>query len=185
MFQNYNYSSRLIILLAMLMPLPSVAGSGELLVEDPRIMQPPPGARVAAGFMLLVNPGAADVILTGASSEAFGHIEIHESVVENDVAKMIKQSELVIPAGESVELKHGSYHLMLMNFKAPLEADQEIPVMLETSSGSLAVVLKVIGPGKMSHGKMSHGDMANEETAEDKKMHDMSGQDGDKPKDAN
>lgn len=184
MSNQFSVSRRLLLAMLLLLPLPGLAESGLLVVEKPRIMQPPPGAQVAAGFMLLVNPGDSDVVLTGASSAAFGHVEIHESVVENDVAKMIKQSELIVPAGSSVELKHGSYHLMLMDIKSPLEADQEIPLMLETDSGALHVVLKVVGPGHMSKGQgaesHSHG-MSGDDKMMDKTMDGKSMKmDGDK-----
>lgn len=157
MFNRFNRSFRLLLCLVSLVPLKSIAGEGVLLVEKPQIMQPPPGAQVAAGFMRLVNPGNEDIVLTGADSDTFDHVEIHESVVENDVAKMIKLSELVIPAGGSVELKHGSYHLMLMGIKNPLEPDQEVPLMLSSSAGMMHVVLKVMGPGHHSDSSSHSG----------------------------
>lgn len=37
---------------------------------------------------------------------------------------------LDLPAGKTVELKPGSYHVMLMDLKAPLAADSSVPVTL-------------------------------------------------------
>ena len=51
--------------------------------------------------------------------------------MEGDVMKMhALQEGLEIPAGKTVELKPGSYHVMLMDLKSPLIKDTMIPVTL-------------------------------------------------------
>ena len=40
------------------------------------------------------------------------------------------RSSLDLPAGKTVELKSGSYYVMLMDLKAPLAADSTVPVTL-------------------------------------------------------
>jgi copper(I)-binding protein len=69
--------------------------------------------------------------LVTASSPAAGLVEIHEMKMEKDVMKMAAlPSGLELPAGKTVELKPGGYHVMLMDLKAPLAADSTVPVTL-------------------------------------------------------
>ena len=116
-----------------------------LLVEQAFIAQPPPGAMVAAGYMRVTNTGTQSVTLTGATSEAFGKVEIHQSVVENGVAKMIRQTSLVIAPGESVEFKHGSYHVMFMSAHIELSVGKNVELQLQTDAGPVDVSLTVKG----------------------------------------
>ena len=45
--------------------------------------------------------------------------------------KMRQVNEVVIDAGKSVELKPGSYHIMLMNLKKPVQAGSTVNLNLE------------------------------------------------------
>lgn len=86
---------------------PLVAGSIE-------ITQPLPGAGVSAGYMTLTNNSDAAILITRVSSPQYGAVSLHQTSVEDDVARMRAVAELTIPPGESVHLKHGGMHLMLM-----------------------------------------------------------------------
>ena len=69
--------------------------------------------------------------LVGVSSPAAGVAEIHEMKMDKDVMKMAAlPNGLDLPAGKVVELKPGSYHVMLMDLKAPLTKDSTVPVTL-------------------------------------------------------
>ena len=69
--------------------------------------------------------------LIAGNSPAAGLVEIHEMKMVNDVMKMAAlPNGLDLPAGKTVELKPGSYHIMLMDLKAPLAADSTVPVTL-------------------------------------------------------
>mgnify|MGYP000594355482 CR=1 FL=1 len=63
-------------------------------------------------------------------SPAAGVAEVHEMKMEGDVMKMRAIPALDLPAGKTVELKPGGYHVMLMDLKAPLAKDTTVPVTL-------------------------------------------------------
>ena len=50
--------------------------------------------------------------------------------MDKDVMKMSAIPSLPIPAGQTVELKPGSYHVMLMDLKGPLADKSMVPVTL-------------------------------------------------------
>ena len=68
--------------------------------------------------------------LVGVSSPAAGVAEVHEMKVENDVMKMRSVPELDLPAGQTVSLKPGGYHVMLLDLKAPLAKANTVPLTL-------------------------------------------------------
>jgi copper(I)-binding protein len=69
--------------------------------------------------------------LLSVSSPAAGVAEIHEMKMEKDVMKMAAIPSLDLPAGKAVELKPGSYHVMLMDLKAPVEKGAKLPLTLK------------------------------------------------------
>ena len=87
------------------------------------------GQKATGAFMNITAKDNAKLV--GVSSPAAGVAEIHEMKVEKDVMKMAAlPNGLDLPAGKAVELKPGSYHVMLMDLKAPLAKDTTVPVTL-------------------------------------------------------
>lgn len=120
-------------------------------VANAHIPQPPPGAPVAGGYLTLNNPSDEALVLTGVSSDDVPRVEIHRSEIIDDVATMSKIDEILVEAGGAVELKHGSYHLMLMGLQEQLQPGDTITVTLESSAGPIDVVLTVTAPGHARH----------------------------------
>lgn len=88
-----------------------------------------PGQKATGAFMKLTAKDSAKLV--GVSSPAAGVAEIHEMKMDKDVMKMAAlPNGLDLPAGKVVELKPGSYHVMLMDLKAPLTKDSTVPVTL-------------------------------------------------------
>lgn len=82
-----------------------------------------PGQKVAAAYMRLTSHEGATLIK--AESNLAGVVEIHSMTMENDVMKMRMLEELVLPAGKTVSLEPGGYHLMLFDLKQPLDAGKQ------------------------------------------------------------
>ena len=83
-------------------------------IENYWLQAAPPNAMMMAAYAELRNDSNKDITLVGAYSPAFKMTEIHKSVIENGIAKMIHQPKLVIKPSEKLILKPGSYHIMLM-----------------------------------------------------------------------
>jgi len=85
-------------------------------------------------------------------SPTIAKIELHRSVIKDDVAKMEKQESITILPGATVEFKHGDYHLMLMELTSQLEPGQTVDIILSTSVGDMMIEMPV---QKMNMEKMS------------------------------
>jgi len=70
--------------------------------------------------------------LVGGSAAAAGRFEVHRMVMEQGVAKMRPvEFGLEIKPGETVELKPGSFHVMLTGLKQPLQKGEKIKGTLQ------------------------------------------------------
>lgn len=116
-------------LVAMLL-LPSLALAEPLLqITDPWSPEAPPG-RMMAGFMGLHNASDQAVVLVDAASPLFGRVEIHTMIMDEGVMRMRRLEQLVIEAGQVIELRPGGLHLMLMQPLQQLQAGDRIDIEL-------------------------------------------------------
>lgn len=91
-------------------------------ISDLWISEAPPTVSVLAAYAKIENLSDKPKVLTSVTSPYFSKIELHLSEVVNDVAKMIKQESISIPANSHLELSPGAYHLMLFNPKTAIKA---------------------------------------------------------------
>ena len=64
--------------------------------------------------------------------------------MKGDVMQMRQVDVIELKAGQTTELKPGSYHVMLMGLKAPLTAGKSFPVKLKfEKAGELTVNVDV------------------------------------------
>jgi len=106
-----------------------------------------PNAPVGGGFMTITNTGTEDDTLIGASSPVAGHMEVHEMAMQGDVMKMRELTDgLPIPAGQTVVLKPGGFHVMFMGLKQPLVEGETIMVTLKFAKAGEVEVPLVVGP---------------------------------------
>lgn len=87
------------------------------------------GAQSATGaFMKLTAPQATRLV--EVRSTVAGIVEVHEMKLEGDVMRMRAVDALPLAAGQTVELKPGGYHVMLMDLKGPVKAGDAVPLTL-------------------------------------------------------
>jgi hypothetical protein len=122
-------------------PAPSAsaaAAAGGMTVTGAWARETPPGTMTSAAYMTIANGTGTDDALVSASTPA-GMAQVHEVKPVGSVdpmssaAPMMGMSQiekLPIPAGGSVELKPGSFHIMIMDVKQPLRAGSTIQVTL-------------------------------------------------------
>jgi periplasmic copper chaperone A len=145
---------KLCVLLLLLGPA-LVTADTTLTVEEPWIREAPPTASVMAGYMTLLNAGDTPVTVTAISSPDFKAAEIHRTVVEDGVARMLPVSQLVIPANSPVKLEPGGLHLMLFEPQRPLPAGETATLIIHDSNDSkvtaTATVIRKTGEDHSHH----------------------------------
>jgi copper(I)-binding protein len=100
-------------------------------VDQPWARATAPGAKVAAGYMILRNRSAAADRLVAVSSPAAARVETHVTVKDGDIARMREVKGYDIPAGGSFELKPGGAHLMFVDIRRAFKEGERIPATLK------------------------------------------------------
>jgi len=115
-------------------------------IDNAWVREAPPNASMMAGYANIKNNTDQEQIITLAKSNEFKMVEVHKTIVEDGVAKMRRQDNLAIPAGGTLELKPGSYHLMLMRPNSPLKANDEVTVSLTLNADGQTQQLDIVMP---------------------------------------
>jgi len=124
--------------------------AGDIVIGHPWSRQAPVGAKVAGGFLVLTNEGTMADRLIGVSSAISMKSELHEMAVDGKGVMTMRPVEggLEVPAGGSVELKPGSYHLMFMGLTTrPVEGDRFEATLDFEKAGKVTVEFAVEGMG--------------------------------------
>ncbi len=126
-------------------------GTSTIAVEQPWARATPAGAQTGAVYMTLDNKTSTADRLTGALSDVADKLQIHQITIVNGVMQMRELTDgLPIPAGGSVTLKPGSYHVMLVGLKKPLAAGETFPLTLTfEKAGNIPVTVLVQAMGAM------------------------------------
>ena len=127
---------RTLAILLLLIGPSLVMADATLAVSEPWIREAPPTTRVMAGYLTMVNAGGTPVTVTSISSPDFEDAEIHRTVVEDGIARMLPVSQLEIPANSPLKLEPGGLHLMLFNPQRPLPEGETVTLIIHHSNGS-------------------------------------------------
>ena len=111
------------------------AQAGDIRVSDPYARAVPPGQPNSAVFMTLVNSSKENRALVAAETPSAGVVELHTHINEGGMMKMRKVDKIEIPAGQTVTLKPGGLHVMLIGLKEPLEPGKEVHMNLIFDKG--------------------------------------------------
>lgn len=113
-------------------PTPTPKPSAPLRVEDAWARPSPGMAGAAAAYLRVVNMGSVSDRLTGAEApEVAGTVELHETAMEGGMARMHAAHAFEVPAGNTLELKPGGKHIMLMNLKRELKPGDRFTLTLK------------------------------------------------------
>jgi copper(I)-binding protein len=117
-------------LAAVLLALSSASAlAADLDVKTPWVRGTVAGQKATGAFMELSSPTGTTIV--GAASPVAGVTEIHEMKMDGGVMKMRAIPRLDVPAGKTVSLAPGGYHVMLMDLKQQLKKGDVVPVALQ------------------------------------------------------
>lgn len=107
-----------------------------------------PGANAGAVFMTIENHATVDDRLVGARSDIADRAELHTHKMAADgTMQMIHVHEgFAIPSGETIELKRGGDHIMLMGLNGqPKDGDTIHVTLTFEHAGDVAIEVPVDG----------------------------------------
>lgn len=118
--------TRFVIVLVCLLSACADNSDAPLLVRDVVITETIPGQSMSAGFMTFENNSDDVIVIDTISSDRFARVAIHETTIEDGIARMRPLDTLSIPANSSITLERGGIHLMLMKPEAREASDKSV-----------------------------------------------------------
>lgn len=101
-----------------------------------------------AGFLKLTNNGTQPDRLISATSPLAPVVELHTMVRDGDVMRMRPVQDITIAPGQTVELRPGGFHIMLVGLTAPMNQGTRVPLTLRFErAGEVQVELAVEAAG--------------------------------------
>ncbi len=104
-----------------------------------------PEARTGAAYMLITNTTDAPDRLIATEGDAARRIELHQTSLEDGVARMRKvEGGVALAPGATVALERGGLHVMMMGLIAPFSEDATIDLtMIFEKAGPIPVSIPV------------------------------------------
>jgi copper(I)-binding protein len=104
------------------------AASAQTTIKEPWVRGTVAQQKASGAFMQITSANGGKLV--SASSPVAGLVEVHEMAMDGNVMKMRAVPALDLPAGRTVELKPGGYHVMLMDLKQQLKPGEAVPLTL-------------------------------------------------------
>jgi copper(I)-binding protein len=134
---------------------------GDIVVQQAWARVVPGGARTGAVYLTLHNKSAYEDLLLAVDSAAAQTTALHESKIEEGVAKMVPvPGGLNLPSHGEVVMQPGGIHIMMTGLSGALEPGSILPVrMIFRDAGALDFEVPVLplGAGDPAAEHNSHG----------------------------
>jgi copper(I)-binding protein len=151
-----NLANPLLTGLGLAVALHTAPAFAQTTVKDPWVRGTVAQQRATGLFAQISS--ATGGKLVSASSPVAGVVEIHEMTMSGDTMRMRAVAAVELPAGKTVELKPGGYHLMLMDLKQQLKpGDTVVVTLVIEGAGGQRETLEVKAPVRpLAAGKDEH-----------------------------
>jgi copper(I)-binding protein len=107
--------------------------------------------------MEISNHSDGNIKLLSANTKDYKRLELHKTVFQGGMMKMIKQDFMSIPAHSKLTLKPGSWHIMMIQpKKVPREGDSVVIKLVFDNGLSKTIYAKVRKGRAMDSKKMMH-----------------------------
>mgnify|MGYP000851720779 CR=1 FL=1 len=137
----------------------SLTAHAKTSVSEPWARATVAGQVMGGAFVNLTSDQPAQLV--GVSSPVAVETQLHGMSMQGEGMQMKQVPSIDLPANQTVSLRPGSYHIMLMGLKKPLVAGSIVPIQLKvkTAKGNIEVLrikvpVKILDTHMMSH---SHG----------------------------
>ena len=121
-----------------------------LTISNVVVPEPPTGKSVTAAYLTLENNSNQPIAIEKVTSPQFASVEMHQTVIQDDVARMVSVAPLIIERHSSVLFAPGGKHLMMSG--SPQEIVAGLPLTIEfhyDTNGLLIVTTTVSGRNEL------------------------------------
>ncbi len=116
---------------------PLLAQAGYLSFSDTWVRAVPPNSKMTAAYATIHNSSEYTIWMTGAASDGFGEVQLHETIEEGGMARMVHQDFVKLEPGETVEFKRGGKHFMMFTPKSPVKEGDVHRIDIKLGNGDI------------------------------------------------
>ncbi len=127
-------------LLCLFLGQAAAGGDAAIEIKDPWIRSAPPNVAVMAAYLRLINRSDDTVKLIDVSSRQFENVEVHRSVMRDNIMHMEKMEQLTIAGKQETIFEPGGFHLMLMEPHRPLPKGDVVHLIFEFNNGQQLMI---------------------------------------------
>ena len=100
---------------------------------------------MGAAYMDITATGGDELVSASVDASVAESVELHEVVMSGGSMAMQEVEKIMLPAGETVSLEPGGYHVMLMGLATPLEVGTSISMTLTfATAGDITIDVPVL-----------------------------------------
>jgi len=137
----------MIRLLLILLAISTGAAAAELSATAAWARASATGAQVGGVFLTLTNAGPTPGQVVSATCAMAAHVELHTHQTRADGSiGMMAVPAITVPAQGHLDLKPGSFHIMLIGLTSRLVEGTTFPLTLSTAAGDAMTVDVTVGP---------------------------------------
>jgi copper(I)-binding protein len=131
-----------IMLLAISFLNPAFANEKDIMITDGWTRASV--TKTSAAYMQIKNLQNKDIVLVSVSSDIASLVELHKTVIENNISQMVPIDRLVIPAHQNVILAPKGLHIMLIGLKKTLSDGEIVPITLHFENAPSITINTVV-----------------------------------------
>jgi copper(I)-binding protein len=131
-------------------------------IENAWARATPGMAKNGGAYLTVVNAGKSRDRLVAATADIAKRVEVHTHINDNGIMRMRQVDGIDLPAGGTIQMKPGGYHVMLIGLHKPLKKGERFPVTLvfeKAGEVKTSVEVRSVGAmgGGMKHDMKGHG----------------------------
>jgi copper(I)-binding protein len=108
------------------------------------VLEPLPGTDVTAGYLTLNNSSRQPITVERVTSPQFARVEIHETVIRDDVARMASIAPLIVDEQSSVLFEPGGKHLMMSRWSNEIVPGMPVTLEFHYDTNGLVIVATTV-----------------------------------------
>lgn len=132
-------SSPVVLTLALLLPVLAACATSEPPLAGRLVSaswaRPADSGATSGAYVTIVNHDSATVELLSASSTVAAAAEVHETMTHEGMSHMMARPAVPIAPRDSLVMKPGGLHVMLLQLTRRLSPGDTVPLILRFSSG--------------------------------------------------
>ncbi len=115
-----------------------------LTISNLVVFEPLPGSNMTAAYLTLTNNSDQSITIDNVTSPQFARVQMHETVIQDDVARMLALAPLIVERHRSMHFEPGGKHLMMSATTKETVAGRPGPGEFHYESNGLLIVATTV-----------------------------------------